>query len=90
MIDVGGGSTEFVVGADRTAGFHVSLQAGVVRMSERHIHSDPPAPDELQELASDVRETFIDGLPAEEREPRHARHRRRRHRDLGGVDRPGA
>ncbi len=68
VIDVGGGSTEFVVGAGRTAGFHVSLQAGVVRMSERHIHSDPPAPDELQELASDVRETFLDGLPAEERE----------------------
>jgi exopolyphosphatase/guanosine-5'-triphosphate,3'-diphosphate pyrophosphatase len=68
VIDVGGGSTEFVVGSGRTAGFHVSLQAGVVRMSERHIHSDPPTPGELQELAADVRETFLDGLPAEERE----------------------
>ena len=43
MIDIGGGSTEFVVGTGRSAGFHVSTPAGVVRMSERHIHSDPPA-----------------------------------------------
>ena len=43
VIDIGGGSTEFVVGVGRTAGFHISLPAGVVRMSERHIHSDPPA-----------------------------------------------
>jgi exopolyphosphatase/guanosine-5'-triphosphate,3'-diphosphate pyrophosphatase len=68
VIDVGGGSTEFVVGSGHQAGFHVSLQAGVVRMSERHIHSDPPAPHELQDLAADVRQTFRDGLPARERE----------------------
>jgi len=69
VIDIGGGSTEFVGGVGRSAGFHVSLPAGVVRMSERHIHSDPPAPHELQELALDVRATFLDGLPAEERAP---------------------
>jgi exopolyphosphatase/guanosine-5'-triphosphate,3'-diphosphate pyrophosphatase len=68
VIDVGGGSTEFVVGRGHTAGFHVSLQAGIVRMSERHIHSDPPEPKELQALATDVREVFADGLPASERE----------------------
>jgi exopolyphosphatase/guanosine-5'-triphosphate,3'-diphosphate pyrophosphatase len=68
VIDVGGGSTEFVVGAEDTAGFHVSLQAGVVRMSERHIHSDPPVPQELQDLAADVREIFDGGLPPQERE----------------------
>src|ERR1700694_487198 len=33
VIDIGGGSTEFVVGLGHTAGFHVSLSAGVVRMS---------------------------------------------------------
>ena len=69
VIDIGGGSTEFVVGHDHTAGFHVSLQAGVVRMSERHIHSDPPAPTELQQLALDTRTIFLDGLPPEERAP---------------------
>jgi len=69
VVDIGGGSTEFVVGRGNTAGFHVSLQAGVVRMSERYIHTDPPAPSELQELAADLRAVFRDGLPAREREP---------------------
>ena len=89
VIDIGGGSTEFIVGAGSTAGFHVSLHAGVVRMSERHIHSDPPAPEELQELAADVRRVFPPGLPS--RSARRSRaDRRRRHRHLGGGDRPGA
>ncbi len=69
VIDVGGGSTEFIVGSGREPGFHVSLHAGVVRMSERHIHSDPPRPQELQELAKDVRAVFLDGLPPNERAP---------------------
>ena len=67
VIDIGGGSTEFVVGKEHTAGFHVSLPAGVVRMSERHIHSDPPDPRELQAITADVREIFAQGLPREER-----------------------
>jgi exopolyphosphatase/guanosine-5'-triphosphate,3'-diphosphate pyrophosphatase len=67
VIDIGGGSTEFVIGSGRTAGFHVSLHVGVVRMSERHIHTDPPEPHELQDLAADVRANFEDGLPAQER-----------------------
>jgi exopolyphosphatase / guanosine-5'-triphosphate,3'-diphosphate pyrophosphatase len=67
VIDIGGGSTEFIVGADHTTLFHVSVQAGVLRMSERHIHSDPPAPRELQELANDTRAIFMDGLPAAQR-----------------------
>jgi exopolyphosphatase / guanosine-5'-triphosphate,3'-diphosphate pyrophosphatase len=69
VIDVGGGSTEFIVGCGHEAGFHVSLHAGVVRMSERHIHSDPPRPHQLQELAKDVRAVFLDGLPPNERAP---------------------
>jgi exopolyphosphatase/guanosine-5'-triphosphate,3'-diphosphate pyrophosphatase len=69
VIDIGGGSTEFIVGHDSAAGFHVSLPAGVVRMSERHIHSDPPSPSELQHLARDVREVFLSGLPSEQRAP---------------------
>jgi exopolyphosphatase/guanosine-5'-triphosphate,3'-diphosphate pyrophosphatase len=67
VIDIGGGSTEFIVGHDSAAGFHVSLPAGVVRMSERHISSDPPAPAELQALARDVRRVFLEGLPPEQR-----------------------
>jgi exopolyphosphatase / guanosine-5'-triphosphate,3'-diphosphate pyrophosphatase len=67
VIDVGGGSTEFIVGANHTASFHVSVQAGVLRMTERHIHSDPPSPDELQKLAADTRAIFLEGLPSEQR-----------------------
>jgi exopolyphosphatase / guanosine-5'-triphosphate,3'-diphosphate pyrophosphatase len=67
VIDIGGGSTELIVGAGHTAGFHVSLPAGVVRMSERHIHSDPPVSAELQALAVDTRAVYLTGLPAAER-----------------------
>jgi exopolyphosphatase / guanosine-5'-triphosphate,3'-diphosphate pyrophosphatase len=67
VIDIGGGSTEFIVGHDSVAGFHISLPAGVVRMSERHISSDPPAPSQLQELARDVRRVFLEGLPPRQR-----------------------
>jgi exopolyphosphatase/guanosine-5'-triphosphate,3'-diphosphate pyrophosphatase len=67
VIDIGGGSTEFVVGIRRSAGFHTSLPVGVVRMSERHIHSDPPAARELEELSADVRGVLDAGLPADQR-----------------------
>jgi exopolyphosphatase / guanosine-5'-triphosphate,3'-diphosphate pyrophosphatase len=69
VIDIGGGSTEFVVGTGRTAGFHVSTPAGVVRMSERHIHGDPPRGEELQALREDTRAVFLANLPADERAP---------------------
>lgn len=67
VIDIGGGSTEFIVGSDHAASFHASVQAGVLRMSERHIHTDPPAPSELQALAADTRAIFAAGLPPEQR-----------------------
>jgi exopolyphosphatase/guanosine-5'-triphosphate,3'-diphosphate pyrophosphatase len=69
VIDIGGGSTEFVIGVGRSAGFHTSLHAGVVRMSERHIAHDPPPPGEIQALAADVRGVLADGLPQDERAP---------------------
>jgi exopolyphosphatase/guanosine-5'-triphosphate,3'-diphosphate pyrophosphatase len=69
VVDIGGGSTEFIVGIGAEIAFHTSLHAGVVRMSERHIRSDPPAGEELQDLAGDVRATFLEGLPPEVRAP---------------------
>lgn len=63
VVDIGGGSTEFVVGSDHTPTFHTSLQAGVVRMSERHIHTDPPTPAELDAVRADVQQVFATGLP---------------------------
>ncbi len=67
VIDIGGGSTEFVIGSHVTPTFHVSVQAGVLRMTERHIHSDPPSPDELQCVARDTRALFNQALPAQQR-----------------------
>ena len=55
VIDIGGGSTELVVGTGREIAFHTSLQLGVVRHTERHVASDPPAAVELEALASDAR-----------------------------------
>jgi exopolyphosphatase / guanosine-5'-triphosphate,3'-diphosphate pyrophosphatase len=67
VIDIGGGSTEFVVGANGAATFHATTQAGVVRLSERHIADDPPRPDQLDALARDARATFEERLPADVR-----------------------
>jgi exopolyphosphatase / guanosine-5'-triphosphate,3'-diphosphate pyrophosphatase len=64
VVDIGGGSTELIVGTGAEISFHASLQLGVVRHSERHIASDPPTTIELEALAGDVRgliETAIGG-----------------------------
>jgi exopolyphosphatase/guanosine-5'-triphosphate,3'-diphosphate pyrophosphatase len=63
VIDVGGGSTELVVGSGDDVGFHVSTQAGVVRHTERHLASDPPTADELGALAEDVRAIYAEAVP---------------------------
>jgi exopolyphosphatase/guanosine-5'-triphosphate,3'-diphosphate pyrophosphatase len=55
VVDIGGGSTELIVGTGAEISFHASLQAGVVRHSERHIASDPPTAVELESLAADAR-----------------------------------
>jgi exopolyphosphatase / guanosine-5'-triphosphate,3'-diphosphate pyrophosphatase len=55
VVDIGGGSTELIVGEGREAEWHVSMQAGVGRHTERHLVHDPPTPVELEALASDVR-----------------------------------
>jgi len=63
VIDIGGGSTELVVGIGHEVTFHASTQAGVVRHTERHIATDPPTPDELAEVAADVRSIFEKAVP---------------------------
>ena len=89
VIDVGGGSTELVVGSGDEVSFHVSTQAGVVRHTERHLATDPPTRRELRALAEDVRAIF-----AERCQPRSADgargDRRRGHRDVPRRDRPGS
>jgi exopolyphosphatase / guanosine-5'-triphosphate,3'-diphosphate pyrophosphatase len=68
VIDIGGGSTELVIGMGRTPSFHVSTQAGVVRQTERHIHTDPPTAEELAETARDVDEILRAAVPEHERQ----------------------
>jgi exopolyphosphatase/guanosine-5'-triphosphate,3'-diphosphate pyrophosphatase len=55
VVDIGGGSTELIIGTGAEISFHTSLQAGVVRHSERHIATDPPTVLELEALAADIR-----------------------------------
>jgi exopolyphosphatase/guanosine-5'-triphosphate,3'-diphosphate pyrophosphatase len=55
VVDIGGGSTELVVGSAGEVGFYASLQAGTVRHTERYLRTDPPDPGELDALAGDVR-----------------------------------
>jgi exopolyphosphatase / guanosine-5'-triphosphate,3'-diphosphate pyrophosphatase len=63
VFDIGGGSTELIVGSGTRVGSHTSLQAGTIRQSERHLCSDPPDPHELEDLADEIR-SLIDGAIA--------------------------
>ena len=58
VLDVGGGSTELITARER-----VSLDLGCVRLTERHLHSDPPVREELDEAARAVREALPDWSP---------------------------
>jgi exopolyphosphatase/guanosine-5'-triphosphate,3'-diphosphate pyrophosphatase len=51
VLDVGGGSTELIAGDS-----HLSLDIGSVRVTERHLHGDPPSEAELERAAAAVRE----------------------------------
>lgn len=64
VIDIGGGSTEIVVGSGREMAFHTSLQLGTVRHTERHIRNDPPTAPELEALAEDIRKQLFAELAA--------------------------
>jgi exopolyphosphatase / guanosine-5'-triphosphate,3'-diphosphate pyrophosphatase len=68
VLDIGGGSTEFVAGEPGTEpSFHVSTRAGSVRQTERHIASDPPSLDEVAGLAEEVRGIIAGDVPEEVR-----------------------
>jgi exopolyphosphatase/guanosine-5'-triphosphate,3'-diphosphate pyrophosphatase len=56
IVDIGGGSTE-LIGADQ----RISLDIGAVRLTERHLPSDPPTDAELAACATAVRSVLPDG-----------------------------
>ncbi len=53
VVDLGGGSTEIVLGGDSVVASH-SADIGCVRLTERCLHSDPPTPEEVAEARSVV------------------------------------
>jgi exopolyphosphatase/guanosine-5'-triphosphate,3'-diphosphate pyrophosphatase len=69
VIDIGGGSTEYVVGSNGAyPDFHISAQMGSRRHTERFLQSDPPAHEELEALAADVRRIIEESVPEEVRD----------------------
>jgi len=54
VVDVGGGSTELVLGRGERVLYKASLPVGSVRLTERYLHADPPAEVELQAVEQDV------------------------------------
>jgi exopolyphosphatase / guanosine-5'-triphosphate,3'-diphosphate pyrophosphatase len=67
VIDIGGGSTELIVGSGDEVAFHTSLQAGVVRQTERHLAGNPPTPSELEQLAGEILGLLSSTLSSEPR-----------------------
>lgn len=53
VVDLGGGSTELVLGTTSPVGAY-SMDVGCVRMSERHLQSDPPTDAEIAAAAADI------------------------------------
>jgi exopolyphosphatase/guanosine-5'-triphosphate,3'-diphosphate pyrophosphatase len=67
VLDIGGGSTELAVGGPDGLRFHDSLDLGCVRLTERFLHADPPAEEELAACASAVRTLLSERVPDEVR-----------------------
>ncbi len=59
VVDVGGGSTEFIAGTDEPDAL-VSIDVGCVRLTEQFLKSDPPAPEELSQAVAIVRDHLTD------------------------------
>ncbi len=62
VLDIGGGSTELVVGSGKTPSEWASVPIGSVRLSERLLKHDPPTTAEQQTLCASI-DAALDGLP---------------------------
>jgi exopolyphosphatase / guanosine-5'-triphosphate,3'-diphosphate pyrophosphatase len=63
VVDIGGGSTELVLGAATPDAAH-SMDVGSVRLHERHLHDDPPKPAQVRACVEDI-DTNLDQSPVE-------------------------
>jgi exopolyphosphatase/guanosine-5'-triphosphate,3'-diphosphate pyrophosphatase len=61
VVDIGGGSTELVLGDDRPDS-GISLDIGAVRLHERHLHDDPPTRAQVAACLADV-DRHLDACP---------------------------
>jgi exopolyphosphatase / guanosine-5'-triphosphate,3'-diphosphate pyrophosphatase len=59
VVDVGGGSTEFIAGSEQPDAL-VSIDIGCVRLTEQYLRSDPPTPEELSQAVAVVRDHLAD------------------------------
>jgi exopolyphosphatase/guanosine-5'-triphosphate,3'-diphosphate pyrophosphatase len=55
VVDIGGGSTEFVLGDGDRVRAARSVDIGCVRLTERHLHGDPPSAEEIRRAGDDIR-----------------------------------
>lgn len=62
VIDIGGGSTEFIVGNEEGIKFCKSENVGALRMTEKFITTDPISDEEYNSMASFIEETLYDTL----------------------------
>ena len=63
VIDIGGGSTELILGRSAPDAAH-SMDIGSVRLHERHLHSDPPTADEVAACVADI-DAALDACPVD-------------------------
>ncbi len=63
IVDIGGGSTEFIVGTDQVDGV-MSIDVGCVRLTEKFLEHDPPQPEELTACIS-YTDAFLDDVVRE-------------------------
>jgi exopolyphosphatase / guanosine-5'-triphosphate,3'-diphosphate pyrophosphatase len=70
VIDVGGGSTELVLGGPAGVAWHISLALGCVRLTERFLRSDPPTPGELEACRNHIGALLAEHVPEEARPSR--------------------
>jgi exopolyphosphatase/guanosine-5'-triphosphate,3'-diphosphate pyrophosphatase len=61
VVDIGGGSTELVLGRERPESA-VSMDIGSVRLHERHLHDDPPTPEQVAACLADI-DAHLDASP---------------------------
>lgn len=62
VIDIGGGSTEFIIGNNDGIKFKTSLNVGAVRMTDKHISTDPISNEEFDRLINDIKLIINDTL----------------------------